>query len=64
MSIESANRLNGFGNTDLDVRESNGRELVRVVAGVLGLRVGVVDKGLDLVVDVDGGHGSDAQWEA
>lgn len=44
--------------TNLDVRVGNGRELVRVVASVLSLRVGVVDQGLDLVVDVDGSHGS------
>jgi hypothetical protein len=30
---------------------------VRVVAGVLGLRVGGGDQVLDLVVDVDGSHG-------
>lgn len=42
----------------LDVREGGGRELVRVVAGVLGLRVRLVDEVLDLVVDVDRSHGS------
>jgi hypothetical protein len=46
--------------TYLDVRIGAGRELVRVVASVLGLRVWVVNQGLDLVVDMDGSHGSNA----
>lgn len=41
------------------MRVGDGREFVRVVADILSLRVGVVDQGLDLVVDVDGSHGSD-----
>lgn len=48
----------------LDVREGGGRELVRVIAGVLGLRVRLVDEVLDLVVDVDRSHGSSGRdWK-
>ena len=44
--------------TNLDMGEGGGGELVRVVASVLSLRVGLVDQVLDLVVHVEGRHGS------
>lgn len=40
------------------MREGGDGELVRVVTSILGLRVGLDDEVLDLVVDVDRSHGS------